>query len=377
MRRLEVVWWNALRHRVIEFSKALYSRCVGFLLMCWHRSSRALRVVNGLRCLTKPRPRKSIMEADRGYHESWAKRLRHRWKRSAIYREVLPVVRGRMASYMRLTRLNRPIGTFLLLWPTLWALWLAGRGHPEAKNFFVFVAGTFVMRSAGCAINDFADRKFDAHVWRTKDRPMARGEINAYEALIVFCLLCIVGLGLVLTLNRLAILLSIPGAFLAATYPFLKRYTHLPQLYLGIAFGWGIPMAFAAETGAVPTIAWLLLIINIMWATAYDTMYAMADRPDDLKIGIKSTAVLLGDLDRTAVGILQGLVLVGLVLVGINLKLSWIYYIGLAAAACFATYEQWLIRTREPKNCFRAFINNNWFGAAVFAGILLQSMLRY
>lgn len=304
--------------------------------------------------------------------EPWLRRLRHRWRRSRLAREGLPLAIARLGAYARLTRINRPIGTFLLLWPTLWALWLASGGHPSPWYFVVFVLGTFLMRSAGCAMNDFADRRFDPHVWRTKDRPLARGEIHPGEALALFCVLGLGALGLVLTLDRLALWLSLPGAFLAATYPFMKRFTQLPQLYLGVAFGWGIPMAFAAVTGHVPSVAWLLLIVNILWATAYDTMYAMADRPDDVKIGVKSTAILFGEMDRTIVGILQATVLVGLALAGLRLHLQPVYYWGLGAAACFAVYEQWLIREREPVSCFQAFLNNNWFGAAVFAGIILQ-----
>lgn len=305
--------------------------------------------------------------------EFWLRRLRHRWRRSRLARENLPWLIARLGAYARLTRINRPIGTFLLLWPTLWALWLAGGGHPAPLYFVVFVVGTFLMRSAGCAINDFADRRIDAHVWRTEARPLARGEIRPAEAVGVFAMLA--GAAFVLaffTLDRLALLLAIPGAFLAASYPFMKRYTQLPQLYLGVAFGWGIPMAFAAETGTLPPVAWLLLIINILWATVYDTMYAMADRPDDLKIGVKSTAILFGEMDRVIVGILQVTVLVGLALAGLRLHLAPVYYWGLAAAACFALYQQWLIRDRDPQRCFQAFLNNNWFGAAVFAGILLQ-----
>ncbi len=305
--------------------------------------------------------------------EIWSRRLRHRWRRSRLARENLPWLITRLGAYARLTRINRPIGTFLLLWPTLWALWLAGDGHPAPLYFVVFVVGTFLMRSAGCAINDFADRRIDAHVWRTEARPLARGEIRPAEAVGVFVVLA--GAAFVLaffTLDRLALLLAIPGAFLAASYPFMKRYTQLPQLYLGVAFGWGIPMAFAAETGRLPPVAWLLLIINILWATAYDTMYAMADRPDDLKIGVKSTAILFGEMDRVIVGILQVTVLLGLTLAGLRLHLLPVYYWCLGAAACFAVYEQWLIRKREPVRCFQAFLNNNWFGAAVFAGIILQ-----
>ncbi|MGH8161826.1 MAG: 4-hydroxybenzoate octaprenyltransferase [Gammaproteobacteria bacterium] len=289
----------------------------------------------------------------------------------------MPFAIARLGVYARLTRINRPIGTFLLLWPTLWAVWLAGDGHPAPVYFVVFVVGTFLMRSAGCAMNDFADRRIDAHVWRTADRPLARGEIRPVEAVAVFVVLAIAAFLLVFfTLNRFALLLAIPGVFLAASYPFVKRFTHLPQLYLGVAFGLGIPMAFAAETGAVPPVGWLLLIVNILWATVYDTFYAMADRPDDLKIGVKSTAILFGDMDRAITGLLQVVVLVGLALAGLRLKLAPVYWCGLGAAACFGLYEQWLIRKREPKCCFQAFMNNNWFGAAVFAGILLQTTFR-
>jgi 4-hydroxybenzoate polyprenyltransferase len=305
--------------------------------------------------------------------ERWDKVIAHRWRRSDFARHQWPRVLARLGSYARLTRINKPIGTFLLLWPTLWALWLAGGAHPSPVNFVVFVVGTFLMRSAGCAMNDFADRRIDAHVWRTEERPLARGEIHAWEAVTIFVVLAVGAFFLVFfTLDRLALYLAIPGAFLAASYPFVKRFTHLPQLYLGLAFGWGIPMAFAAETGAVPQVAWLLLIVNVLWATVYDTMYAMADRPDDLKIGVKSTAILFGDLDRLVVALLQILVLVGLALVGLRLELAPVYYCGLGAAACFGLYEQWLIKDREPRRCFQAFLNNNWFGAAVFAGIILQ-----
>lgn len=301
------------------------------------------------------------------------KRILHRWRRSRFVRNTLPRILARLEVYSRLTRINKPIGTFLLLWPTLWALWLAGGGHPSPLNVVVFVVGTFLMRSAGCAMNDFADRKIDAHVWRTENRPFARSELRAWEAVAVFVVLAAAAFVLVFfTLNTLALYLAIPGAFLAVTYPFMKRYTHLPQLYLGLAFGWGIPMAFAAETGAVPQVAWLLLILNVLWSTVYDTMYAMADRPDDLKIGVKSTAILFGELDRLIVGLLQILVLIGLALVGLRLELDPVYYCGLGVAACFGLYEQWLIKDREPKRCFQAFLNNNWFGAAVFAGIILQ-----
>ena len=291
---------------------------------------------------------------------------------SHALRESLPYALDRLSAYGRLMRLNRPIGTFLLLWPTLWALWLATAGHPTPLLFTVFVAGVFVMRAAGCIVNDFADRGFDPHVARTRERPLATGEVSVKEALVLFILLGLVALGLVLTLNTLCLELAVVGLVLAVTYPFMKRYTYLPQPYLGLAFGWGIPMAYAAATGAVPTEAWLIFIANILWATVYDTLYAMVDRQDDLKIGVKSTAILFGAMDRAIVAVMQGLLMLNLVLIGTRLQLGGAYYAGLAFAACFALYEQYLIRKREPERCFQAFLNNNWFGAAVFAGILLN-----
>lgn len=300
--------------------------------------------------------------------EAWLKHLR----RSRLMKRWLPKVIERAWAYLRLMRLHRPIGSFLLLWPTLWALWLAADGHPTPKLFVIFVIGVFIMRSAGCIMNDFADRNFDPHVKRTRARPLATREVNVYEALALFVLLGLVAFALVLTLNWLTVGLAVIGLVLAMSYPFMKRYTYLPQPYLGLAFGWGIPMAYAATTGGVPTVAWLIFIANIIWATVYDTMYAMVDRPDDLKIGVKSTAILFGELDRLIVGILQGLLLLTLLLVGHRLQLSGAYYAGLAFATGFAVYQQYLIRRRDPQRCFQAFLNNNWFGAAVFAGILLH-----
>lgn len=287
-------------------------------------------------------------------------------------REWLPFGTGRISAYWRLMRMHRPIGSFLLLWPTLWALWLACNGHPTPKLLTVFVLGVFIMRSAGVIMNDFADRRFDPHVQRTRDRPMATGEVSVVEAWVLFMLLGLVGLGLVWQLNRLSLQLAFVGLALILTYPFMKRYTYLPQPYLGMAFGWGIPMAYAAATGTVPAVAWLLFIANIVWSTVYDTLYAMVDRRDDLKIGVKSTAILFGNMDRTIVGILQAVLLGTLILVGERTDMGGVYYLGLAFAACFAVYEQYLIRKRDPKLCFEAFLNNNWFGAAVFAGILLH-----
>ena len=302
-------------------------------------------------------------------------RLKPLWNKlrySRAVREWWPHVLQRFSAYGRLMRLHRPIGSFLLLWPTLWALWLACDGHPTPKLFTVFVAGVFVMRAAGCIVNDFADRGFDAHVMRTRERPLATGEVSIIEALVLFLLLGLMALGLVLTLNLLSVELAVAGLVLAVTYPFMKRYTYLPQPYLGLAFGWGIPMAYAATTGKVPPEAWLIFIANILWATVYDTMYAMVDRRDDLKIGVKSTAILFGAMDKTIIGVLQGLLLLNLVLVGTRLELGAAYYVGLVFALMFALYEQYLIREREPEKCFQAFLNNNWFGAAVFAGILLN-----
>jgi 4-hydroxybenzoate polyprenyltransferase len=287
-----------------------------------------------------------------------------------------PTVKERLYQYYRLVRLDRPIGMLLLLWPALWALWIAGEGRPDPLVLGVFVAGVVLMRAAGCAINDFADRKIDPHVRRTTQRPLATGQVSPKEALGVFVALSLTAFGLVLLMNRLTILLSFVAVALAAVYPFMKRYTYLPQVVLGAAFGWAVPMAFAAQTGAVPPVAWLLFVATVVWATVYDTFYAMVDRPDDLKIGVKSTAVLFGDADRVIVGALQALLMADLILVGVNASLGNTYYVGLAAAGALALYQQYLIKDREPQRCFQAFLNNNWFGAAVFVGILLDFLWR-
>ncbi|MFO7859335.1 MAG: 4-hydroxybenzoate octaprenyltransferase [Ectothiorhodospiraceae bacterium] len=276
----------------------------------------------------------------------------------------------RLLQYARLARLNRPIGNFLLLWPTLWALWLAARGLPDLLVLLVFVAGVVVMRAAGCVINDFADRHVDGHVKRTTQRPMARGLVSEREALALFAALCLVAFGLVLLLNTLTILLSLVAVVLAATYPFAKRYTHLPQVHLGAAFGWAIPMAFAAQTGAVPTLAWLVFVTAVVWATVYDTEYAMVDRDDDRRIGVKSTAILFGERDRLIIGILQAVMTLLLVAVGLQADLGWLYYAFLLLATLAFVYQQWLIRERDRDACFRAFLNNNIYGGVVFAGIV-------
>jgi len=282
----------------------------------------------------------------------------------------------RLREYIRLTRLDRPIGIYLVMWPMLWALWIAGEGRPDWLVFGVFLFGTVLMRSAGCAINDFADRKIDPHVRRTAERPLARGAIRPAEAVAVFMVLSLVAFALVLLLNRLTLLLSIPALFLAASYPFMKRFTHLPQAYLGAAFGWAIPMAFAAQTGTVPADAWILFVANIFWALAYDTMYAIADREDDLKIGVKSAAILLGRFDRLGIGVMQLATLALLALGGLRFGLGGPFFLGLAAAAGMGLYEQYLIRHRDPQQSFRAFLHNHYFGMSVFAGIAADYLLR-
>ena len=278
-------------------------------------------------------------------------------------------LRQRVSEYEKLMRLDKPIGILLLLWPTLWALWVASDGRPAAWVVAIFVVGTVLMRSAGCVINDYADRWLDPHVKRTKDRPLATGAVSGREALAVFAVLMLVAFALVLTLNRLTVWLSFAGLVLAATYPYLKRHTYLPQVWLGMAFGWGIPMAFAAVQGTVPPLAWLLYCANILWATGYDTWYAMVDREDDLRAGSKSTAILFGDLDLVAQGILYALTLLALALVGQQAQLGLVYWIALGVAVALVAYQFWIARHRERGACFRAFLHNNWIGAAIFAGI--------
>ncbi|WP_293647358.1 4-hydroxybenzoate octaprenyltransferase [Thiolapillus sp.] len=276
---------------------------------------------------------------------------------------------------MRLMRLDKPIGILLLLWPTLWALWIAGEGHPHLWLIVVFVAGVVLMRSAGCVINDYADRKIDSHVKRTAQRPLTAGLVSKKEALVLFGILVALAFLLVVTLNPLTIGLSLVGAFLATSYPFTKRFTHLPQAYLGAAFGWAIPMAFAAQTGSVDPRSWWLFAAVLVWALIYDTMYAMVDRDDDLKIGVKSTAILFGRYDRLIISLLQ-LVFLGLLIhVGRLFGLGPYYYLGLAVAAVLMVYHQWLIRNRQRAPCFRAFLHNHWVGVVIFIGILANYYL--
>jgi 4-hydroxybenzoate polyprenyltransferase len=279
----------------------------------------------------------------------------------------------RIEEYALLARLNKPVGIWLLLWPTLWALWVAGGGHPTPRLLIIFVAGVVVMRSAGCVINDFADRNIDPHVRRTRDRPLAARRVTPFEALGLFAGLILMALFLVTRLDPLTIKLAFIGAALTVSYPFVKRFFPMPQLYLGISFGgWSVPMGFAAQTGELPRVAWVLYIAAVIWAAIYDTLYAMVDREDDLKIGVKSSAILFADMDRLLIGVMQVMMLFALFLAGRNMEFGRWYNGGLAVAAVLFVYQQWLIRNREPAGCLRAFVNNQYVGMAIFIGILLQ-----
>ncbi len=278
----------------------------------------------------------------------------------------------RFTVYERLMRLDKPIGILLLLWPTLWALWIASHGRPDWLIAWIFTLGTVLMRSAGCVVNDYADRNFDPHVERTRERPLAAGLISGKEALMLAAGLSALAFLLILSLNRLTLLLSVAALFLAASYPFTKRFFAIPQAYLGIAFGFGIPMGFAAQTGHVPPVAWAMLLANVFWAVAYDTEYAMVDRDDDLKIGIKTSAITFGRFDVLAVMVCYLATLGILAWIGVFLRLGGFFYGGLAAALGIAGYHYTLIRRREREKCFKAFLHNNWFGGAVFAGVALD-----
>ena len=274
--------------------------------------------------------------------------------------------------FIQLTRMDKPIGIYLLLWPTLWALWVAAKGVPSLGNLVIFVLGVILTRAGGCVINDFADRKVDGHVKRTEQRPMASGKISSKEALVFFALLMGISFLLVLCTNAQTVWLSFGALALAATYPFMKRYTYYPQVVLGAAFSWGIPMAFTAETGSLPAAAWLLYIANLLWTVGYDTYYAMTDREDDLKIGVKSTAILFGDADRVIILSLQGLALGCLLLAGSHFELGGWFHLGLLAAAGCFVWEFWYTRDRDPQRCFKAFLHNHWAGLAIFVGIVLD-----
>jgi 4-hydroxybenzoate polyprenyltransferase len=287
-----------------------------------------------------------------------------------------PRWRERLGQYWKLVRGDRPIGVLLLLWPTWWALWIASKGVPPLWILFVFTAGVWLTRSAGCVINDYADRWLDPQVERTRGRPLATGAVSGREALLVFAVLMIAAFALVLTLNRLTVYLSVVGLLLAASYPYLKRYTYLPQVYLGLAFGWGIPMAFAAVQGTVPPVAWVLYFANVLWATAYDTWYAMVDRDEDIRAGSKSTAILFGDMDLIAQAVLYALMFAALWMVGRQAQLGLYYWTALGVAAALVAYEFGIARHREREACFRAFLHNNWVGAAVFAGIAIHHVMQ-
>jgi len=306
-------------------------------------------------------------------------RLRHGWQPPvfATLRAMnaqLPQrapLRVRLRNYWLLLRGDRPIGVLLLLWPTWWALWLAAEGTPPWPLLAIFTAGVWLTRSAGCVINDYADRWLYGQVQRTRNRPLVTGAVSGREALLVFVVLMVVAFGLVLLTNRLTVLLSVVGVFLAASYPYLKRHTYLPQVYLGMAFGWSIPMAYAAVTGSVPAPAWLLFMANILWATGYDTWYAMVDRDDDLRVGAKSTAILFGSADLLAQAVIFAGFVLSMLLLGQRLDLAWPYFASLAVATALLGWQFWIARRRQRDACFRAFMHNAWVGLAVFVGIAL------
>ncbi|MDH5325523.1 MAG: 4-hydroxybenzoate octaprenyltransferase [Gammaproteobacteria bacterium] len=281
-------------------------------------------------------------------------------------------MKDRSLQYALLMRFDRPIGIYLLLWPTLWALWIAGKGFPSVAVTFIFLMGVILMRAGGCIINDYADRGIDMHVSRTQNRPLAMGRVTSKEALSLFVVTCLAAFVLVLFTNTLTILMSVVGLFLAVLYPFTKRYTYMPQAFLGLAFGWSVPMAFAAQTGTVPNEAWLILTATVLWATSYDTMYAMADREDDIRIGVKSTAVLFGEADRLIIAMIQCLFLFTMIVVGEKLELKFYYYIGLGVSTIFLAYQHYLLKDRDPQRCIKAFANNSWLGACIFAGIVME-----
>ncbi len=297
----------------------------------------------------------------------------HLWSGlEAKLRARFPEFAAKLPAYIELTRFDRPIGIFLLLWPTIGALWIAAEGFPDLDLFLIFVLGTIAMRAAGCSVNDFADYNIDLHVSRTEKRPLARGALTRKDALACFVFFSAIAFILVLLTNRMTVLLSVGAILVATTYPFMKRYTHLPQLVLGVAFSWGILMAFTAQTGTIPSAVFLLFVANILWTVAYDTEYAMVDREFDKEIGVKSTAILFGDADKLMVGALQAMFIIAMFLAGRRFEMNSPYYISLIIAAGFLAYQQLLIKDRSPGACFRAFLNNNWVGAIIFLGIFLS-----
>jgi len=282
------------------------------------------------------------------------------------------LVVDRLQQYWLLARFDKPIGILILLWPALWALWVASDGKPDLFVLFIICSGVVLMRAAGCVINDYADRDFDPHVERTKQRPIAAGKVSPKEALIVFVVLCLTAFVLVLQLNFMTIMLSFVAAFLAASYPFMKRYTQLPQAYLGIAFGFAVPMSFSAQINDIPVVAWIMYLAVMLWALVYDTMYAMVDKEDDLKIGVKSTAILFGDKDREIMAILQLIIIGLLIVIGQMQQLGVFYYAGIVVALLLSAYQQKLIFYRDKGLCFKAFLNSNYFGLAIFVGLALD-----
>ena len=285
---------------------------------------------------------------------------------------IAPELVAQLRNYGKLMRIDKPVGVWLLLWPTLWALWLAGEGHPNQGLFVVFVVGVFIMRSAGCVLNDYVDRNIDPYVERTRNRPIASGAVAPTEALTLFVALGLIAIGLATMLNRTAQLLAIVAAVLTLAYPFIKRFVSIPQLILGAAFGWAVPMVFAAQTGTVPQLAWVVFGAALIWAVIYDTYYAMVDREDDRKLGVKSTALLFGDADLFVLGGLQFIMLLALVFVGLRAELGFWYYLSVAIAAGLMAYHQWLARDRQPAGCFAAFLHNHFIGLVVFIGIVLH-----
>jgi 4-hydroxybenzoate polyprenyltransferase len=282
----------------------------------------------------------------------------------------------KLKDYWRLARFDKPIGILILLWPALWALWVASDGKPDKLVLIVICSGVVLMRAAGCVINDYADRNIDPLVKRTKQRPIAAGEVSPKEALVLFAILCLMAFILVLQLNLMTILLSFIAAFLAASYPFMKRYTDLPQAYLGIAFGFAVPMSFSAQINSIPGVAWVMYLAVMLWALVYDTMYAMVDKEDDLKIGVKSTAILFGDRDREIMAVLQVIIIILLIIVGKMQQLGGFYYSGVVIAFALSIYQQKLIFNREKKQCFKAFLNSNYFGMAVFIGLFFDYLVN-